>query len=114
MPTLFQLPQAMEDNNNMKRLLLLISVLPILASAGDGTCTRFTIWNPTTNDTLYHFYRDKGHHGDCWYDYHMIGHRVKFHCKKMVMVSQGDTTTTNDFRGEVSLNPLSYNCVSRW
>ena len=98
----------------MKRLLLLLSVLPILASAGDGTCKRLTIWNPSTNDTLYHFYRGKGQHGDCRYDYHMIGNRVEFHCKKMVMVSQHDTTTTNDFRGEVSLNPLSYNCVSIW
>lgn len=98
----------------MKRLLLLLSVLPILVSAGGGTCKRFTIWNPSTNDTLYHFYRGKGQHGDCWYDYHMFGKRVEFHCKNMVMVSRRDTTTTNDFSGEVSLNPLSYNCVSIW
>ena len=98
----------------MKRLLLILSVLPILVSAGDGTCKQFTIWNPSTNDTLYHFYRGKGQNGDCWYDYHMIGKRVEFRCQKMVMVSQRDTTAIKDFSGEVSLHPLSYNCVSIW
>lgn len=61
----------------MKAVLLIILIGVAVSLAGDGTCKKFTIWNPNTNDTLYHFFRGKGQVGDCWYDYHMIGHRVE-------------------------------------
>lgn len=58
----------------MKAVLLTILIGVAVSLAGDGHCKKFTIWNPNTNDTLYHFFRGKGQVGDCWYDYHMIGH----------------------------------------
>lgn len=98
----------------MKAVLLTILIGVAVSLAGDGTCKKFTIWNPNTNDTLFHFFRGKGQHGDCWYDYNMIGHRVEWDCQKMVMVHKSDTTVVDDNRGEINLNPLTYHCVSKW
>lgn len=105
----------------MKAVLLTILIGVAVSLAGDGTCKKFTIWNPNTNDTLYHFFRGKGQVGDCWYDYHMIGHRVEWHCQKMAMVHKSgtkviksDTSVIKDTRGEISLNPFTYYCESVW
>lgn len=97
----------------MKLSLLVIICFIGLSFSGDGHCKKFTIWNPNTNDTLYHFFRGKGQLGDCSYDYHMIGHRVKWHCEKMAMVHKSDTTVVKENRGEISLNPFTYYCESR-
>jgi len=98
----------------MKVILLTILFCFAISLGGDGTCKKFTVWNPNTNDTLYHFFRGKGQFGDCWYDYHMIGHRVEWHCHKMAMVHKSDTTVIEDNRGHISLNSFTYYCESVW
>ena len=96
----------------MKVMLLAVLLCFAVSFGADGTCRKFTVWNPNTNDTLYHFFRGKGQRGDCVYDYHMIGHRVKWHCHGLTMVHRSDTTAVNDTRGEISLNPFTYYCES--
>jgi len=48
----------------MKVILLTILFCFAISLGGDGTCKKFTVWNPNTNDTLYHFFRGKGQFGD--------------------------------------------------
>lgn len=98
----------------MKAILLTILFCFTISLGGDGTCKKFTVWNPNTNDTLFHFFRGKGKFGECWYDYHRIGHRVEWHCQKMAMVHKSDTTVIKDIKGHISLNPFTYYCESVW
>lgn len=95
-----------------------------MAYAGDGHCKEFTVWNPTNNDTLYHFYRKPGQFGECWIDYHAIGKRIEWRCgggivmrtrdKKEVVLPNSPAGSKNNRSGQMPLHPYIYNCISKW
>ena len=106
------------------RFLMLLFLLATAVFAGDGTCKEFTIWNPTTNDTLYHFFRKPGQFGDCWIDYHAIGKRIEWSCgggivlrtrdKKEIVINDSKYGGKDKHDGQMPLHPYIYTCISRW
>ena len=103
----------------MRLLIALLLALALSSAyAADGTCKEFIVWNPTKNDTLFHFKRNPSDKttkdGECYYNSGFTAKVVKWHCQNMYLVKDGTYELQKNHEGSISLRPFQFYCQSRW
>ena len=99
-------------------MALLLALAICSAYSAEGNCKEFIVWNPTTNDTLFHFTRNQSdkttQNGSCYYNSGFTAKVVRWICENMYLKKDGNYTLQKRHEGSISLHPFQFYCHSRW
>ena len=103
----------------MRLMMALLLALTICSSyAAEGYCKEFIVWNPTKNDTLFHFKRNPSdkttQDGECHYNSGFTAMVVRWTCQNMYLTKDGTYALQKRHEGSISLHPFEFYCHSKW